>query len=67
MWRYDPIVISATPVEFHLANFESLCRRLCGVVDEVVISFMQVYAKTQRNMDCAANTAGFQWAAIRNH
>ena len=62
VWRYDPIVISSlTPVEWHLRNFEALARSLAGVTDEVVISFAQIYKKTKRNMDWAANEYGFDW------
>ncbi len=62
VWRYDPIVISSlTPVEFHLRNFESLCRNLRGVTDEVVISFVHPYQKTSRNMSQAAEAHGFSW------
>ena len=63
VWRYDPIVISSlTPIEFHLANFEWLCSELRGATDEVVISFMQVYEKTRRNLNGSAKTFGFQWS-----
>src|SRR6266581_5061538 len=62
VWRYDPIIISSlTPVEWHLRNFEALARSLAGVTDEVVISFAQIYKKTKRNMDWAAQTFAFQW------
>lgn len=62
VWRYDTIVISSeTPTEFHLRNFESLAFALEGVVDEVVISFMQLYRKTLRNMKWAAGEFGSSW------
>jgi hypothetical protein len=62
VWRYDPIVFSsATPVESHLDNFEWIASRLEGVTDEVVISFAQIYDKTQRNMDAAGREFGFSW------
>jgi hypothetical protein len=62
VWRYDPIIISSlTPVEWHLRNFEGLARSMAGVTDEVVISFAQIYKKTKRNMDWAANEYGFDW------
>lgn len=51
VWRYDPIVISeATPRDFHLEQFRSLARRLEGATDEVVISFVHIYAKSARNL-----------------
>ena len=51
VWRYDPVVISeATPRCFHIAQFSRLARRLEGAVDEVVISLVQLYAKSLRNL-----------------
>ena len=62
VWRYDPIVISSlTPADVHRRTFEQLARRLAGAVDEVVVSFLQVYRKTARNMDAAAKRHGFAW------
>lgn len=62
VWRYDPIVFSElTPPEFHRANFARLAAGLGGAVDEVVISFVQIYKKTARNMDAAARAHGFTW------
>ena len=62
VWRYDPILFSSlTPAEFHLENFESLASALEGSVDEVVISFAQVYRKAARNLDLAARNFGFTW------
>ena len=51
VWRYDPILFTnLTPADFHRRNFEELTRRLEGAVDEVVVSFAQMYQKTRRNM-----------------
>lgn len=62
VWRYDPIVVSSlTPLDFHVANFERLAGAMDGVVDEVVISFMHVYQKTQRNLESASRTHDFTW------
>ncbi len=62
VWRYDTIIMSSvTPMEFHLRNFESLCRQLRGAVDEVVISFVHLYKKTLRNMQWAAGEFDFAW------
>ncbi len=64
VWRYDPIIISSlTPVEWHRDNFARLARALQGATDEVVISFAQLYKKTKRNMDQAAQERGFTWDA----
>lgn len=62
VWRYDPIVFtSLTPVDWHRRNFARLARALAGTTNEVVISFAQVYKKTQRNMDAAARASDFAW------
>ncbi len=62
VWRYDPIVFSsATPPDFHLANFERLAAQLEGATDEVVVSFAQIYRKTRRNLDAAARLHGLEW------
>lgn len=50
VWRYDPIVITGeTGPSWHLKNFKRLATALEGVVDEVIVSFVQFYKKTQRN------------------
>jgi hypothetical protein len=51
VWRYDPIVLSeATPCDFHLDQFGRLARALEGATDEVVVSFVHIYAKSARNI-----------------
>lgn len=63
VWRYDTIVFSTlTPPDFHVRNFERLAKRLAGSTDEVVVSFMQLYKKTERNLNLAASSEGFQWS-----
>ncbi len=62
IWRYDPILISSlTPTEAHRASFARLAGALRGLVDEVVVSFAQLYRKTERNLAAAARRAGFSW------
>jgi hypothetical protein len=62
IWRYDPIIFSSlTPVDWHRRNFEALATALDGITNEVVISFAQLYKKTERNMDVAAKELGFSW------
>ena len=63
VWRYDPIVAtSLTGADFHRRNFERLAAALEGAVDEVVISFAQIYKKSQRNLDSAGARHGFGWS-----
>ena len=62
VWRYDTIIFSQeTPFEFHLENFKRISDALSGAVDEVVISFMQLYRKTTRNMDKMALECDNPW------
>ncbi|CAO3448770.1 hypothetical protein [Azospirillum argentinense] len=54
VWRYDPIVTAdATPLSWHRAAFARLAGRMRGLTDEVVVSFLQPYRKTARNLDAA--------------
>lgn len=50
IWRYDPIFLSGkyTP-EYHLRAFEEIAAKLEGCTEKAVISFVDFYAKTQRN------------------
>jgi hypothetical protein len=62
VWRYDPILVSAvTPLDWHRAHFSRLADALAGAVDEVVVSFAQIYRKTGRNLAAAARRHGFDW------
>ena len=55
IWRYDPIFLSPRyTLDYHLKAFEEIAQRLSGYTRKVVISFVDLYAKTQRN------TAGLQ-------
>lgn len=50
IWRYDPIFISRRySFDYHLKAFEEIARSLTGYTRKVVISFVDLYAKTQRN------------------
>lgn len=49
-WRYDPIFISPKyDLDFHIRTFEKMAGRLNGAVDQVTISFIDLYEKTKRN------------------
>lgn len=62
VWRYDPVVITdATPAAWHIENFARIAGALAGSVDEVVVSFAQIYRKTRRNLDHAARETGNTW------
>lgn len=63
VWRYDPVLATTlTPPDWHAQNFARLAAELSGVVDEVVLSFAQIYAKTRRNLTKAAAEHGFAWS-----
>ncbi len=62
VWRHDPVVFSTlTPAAWHRESFARHARALRGVVDEVVVSIMQVYAKSRRTLDARAARHGFSW------
>ena len=63
VWRYDPIVLSSvTTADRHIAMFRKVARSLRGKVDECVVSFATVYAKTKRRLDRIGRTEpGFEW------
>lgn len=51
IWRYDPIVITETySEEYHLKAFQEIASSLNGYCKRVVISFVDLYAKTKKNM-----------------
>jgi hypothetical protein len=67
IWRYDPIIFSSlTSVRWHVENFGRLAQALQGTTDEVVVSFAQIYQKTERNMNVAAEEQGFSWHEHRS-
>lgn len=58
VWRYDPILLTPdTGTVWQRANFARLADALAGTVDEVVVSFAQLYAKSARNLA----KAGIVW------
>lgn len=49
--RYDPIFLSAKyTIDYHSRAFERLCRQLEGYTEKCVISFIDLYTKTERNI-----------------
>lgn len=62
VWRYDTIVCSSlTPLAYHIDNFGRIAEKLKGSTDEVIVSFMQDYRKTLRNLTQAARLHQFTW------
>lgn len=50
IWRYDPILVNERyTAEYHLKAFEEIASKLSGYTEKVIISFVDLYAKTKRN------------------
>lgn len=51
VWRYDPILLNDKyTVDYHVRAFGRIAEQLDGSTDRAVISFVDLYAKTVRNM-----------------
>ena len=66
VWRYDPLFdTSLTPPARHRETFARIAQALTAdgvrAVDEVALSFANIYAKTRRNTERAALRHGFAW------
>lgn len=65
IWRYDPIIMSnLTPMHEHLRLFEKIASSLQGYTNNVIISFADLYKKTESNLN---NVAGLQYHDILNN
>ena len=52
IWRYDPILINSKYTkEYHYRAFRKIADELQNYTERVVISFVDLYAKTQRNTE----------------
>ena len=50
IWRYDPILVNDKyTFEYHVNAFAEIAQELSCYTEKVVISFVDLYAKTQRN------------------
>jgi hypothetical protein len=60
IWRYDPILLSnVTSPAFHRENFAVLARALDGRTRRVVVSVVDLYAKTERRLN-ALRSSGLE-------
>lgn len=51
IWRYDPILLTPQmDMEYHIRYFEEIAKRLKGYTNTCVISFVDLYKKTQNNL-----------------
>lgn len=62
IWRYDPILLTESMgVDYHVRYFEEIAKRLEGYTETCVISFVDLYKKTQRNLkDTTAREPSFK-------
>ena len=61
VWRYDPIIISnVTDYDYHRSAFTRLCERLASHTRRVVVSIVDMYKKTERNLK-AVVSQGFEF------
>lgn len=52
IWRYDPILLNNFYTkEYHYEWFEKFCVQLEGYTEKCVISFLDLYKKTERNTE----------------
>lgn len=51
IWRYDPIILTNVfTKEYHYKWFDVLASHLCKYTNKCVISFLDLYKKTERNL-----------------
>lgn len=51
VWRYDPILFcGAYDAAYHVRTFGQIAAALSGYTEQAVISFLDFYAKTERNL-----------------
>jgi hypothetical protein len=51
IWRYDPIIITSEySIKYHLNRFDYIASNLAGYTNKCVISFVDNYKKTLKNM-----------------
>lgn len=59
VWRFDPVVpTSLTSLDWHRERFERIAAKLEGATDEVVVSVVQSYAHSDRNLARALASRG---------
>lgn len=52
IWRYDPVLFcQGYTMAYHIENFEKLASLLCGYTNKCIMSFLDMYQSTLKNMD----------------
>ena len=55
IWRYDPIILTdEISVDYHIRYFEEIAKRLHTYTKTCVISFVDLYKKTEKNLKGAS-------------
>lgn len=58
IWRYDPIFVGDDyPVDYHAEQFARLANRLEGYTEKCIFSFLDPYAKIQKNNQAVGRRA----------
>jgi DNA repair photolyase len=66
IWRYDPILLTDSfDIQYHIKWFEYLANKLNEYTNKCVISFVDLYKKTERNLK-GINMMPMDKAAINN-
>jgi DNA repair photolyase len=51
IWRYDPILLTdEISLDYHIRYFESIAKRIASYTNKCIVSFIDNYKKTERNM-----------------
>ncbi|MGB3926745.1 MAG: DUF1848 domain-containing protein [Caldicoprobacterales bacterium] len=51
VWRYDPIILNPSlTIDYHVEAFERMVSQLYQYTNECIISFVDLYSKTEKNM-----------------
>jgi len=51
IWRYDPILLGGRyTIEHHIRYFEAIAKRLEGYAERCIISFLDLYRNTEKNL-----------------
>ncbi len=59
VWRYDPVILAdGLEPDGHLARIGDLARRLAGITDECITSWVDRYRKTERHLAPALAAVG---------
>lgn len=58
-WRYDPVILTEKySIDFHIEQFARMADALSGYTDQCVVSFIDLYEKTKRNMKGVRSVTG---------